>query len=177
MIEKQKKHKILVKRSFLSVAEDEVILPNNKETKRVYVMHPGASAILAMTKENEIILTKQYRYPIKAVSLEIPAGKNDVEGESFLEVAKRELEEETGYTSDNFERLCSYYPCVGYSDEILHIFIARDCYLLEEKLNQDSDEFVIPILKSKEEVKQMLKEKEFLDGKTIIALQYLFNTF
>ena len=175
MIETRKKRTILVKKSFLTLIEDEVILPNQKETTRLFVSHPGASAILAFTPDQQLILTKQYRYPIAQISLEIPAGKKDEDEVSFLTCAKRELEEETGYTSTDFELLGTYYPCVGYSDEILYLYVARNCELMLDKKNQDNDEFVEPVLMDLKQVKALLFSFGFKDGKTIIALYHYFN--
>ena len=171
VIEKQKKRHLLVKRSFLEVVEDEVILSDKKETRRVFVLHPGASAILAFTPEGDIILTRQYRYPIRQESIEIPAGKLDCLEEDPLCCAKRELEEETGYASNEFRLFQTYYPCVGYSDEILYIYIATNCYRVEQPRPQDSDECIETFLLSLDEAKAMLKRGSFRDGKTIIALQ------
>lgn len=171
MIEIQKSRKLLVKKSFITLYEDEVILPNQKTSHRLVVAHPGASAVLALTPDNRFIFTQQYRYPIQQITLEIPAGKKD-EGESFLTCAKRELEEETGYTSDELTWFGTFYPCVGYSDEILYLYLATNCYRVKNPLSQDEDECIEPILLTLDQIQQKLADFEFVDGKTIIALYH-----
>ena len=79
--------------SFMSVYEDDVILPNQKTSQRVYIKHPGGAAMLATTKDDQIILIKQFRYPLEEIIYEIPAGKMDIDGEDFKTCAIRELEE------------------------------------------------------------------------------------
>jgi len=161
----------------MDLYEDDVLLENNKETKRVFLKHPGASAIVALTKDNKLILTKQFRYPIDQVSIEIPAGKKDHNNEDFLLCAKRELEEETGYQSDNFKHVLTFNPCVGYSDEVIKIFLATNCYKVLNPKPMDEDEFIDILIVSKEEVKKLLSDGLIIDGKTIIAVQYFLMNF
>ena len=97
LFEKTISSKLVYSNSFLDLYEDEVLLQNNKKSKRIYAKHLGAAAVLPITKGGLIVLTKQYRYPIQSVSIEIPAGKKDFEGELGIDCVKRELEEETNY--------------------------------------------------------------------------------
>ena len=161
--------------SFMSVYEDDVILPNQKTSQRVYIKHPGGAAMLATTKDDQIILIKQFRYPLEEIIYEIPAGKMDVDGEDFKACAIRELEEETGYISDQIDFLYQIYPCVGYSDEIIEIYRAKQAYLKDHPKQSDEDEFVKPYLYTKDEVKNLLLKGEIKDGKTIIAIQSWLN--
>ena len=163
--------------SFMDLYEDEVILPNQKRTGRVYIKHPGAAAILPIDSKGNIILTRQFRYPIHAVSLEIPAGKKDDLHEDPKDCAIRELEEETGYVSSHVEHLVMIYPCLGYSDEIIDLFIAKDCRKIEHPKPQDEDECVETVLLTVEEAKNLIKNHQIHDGKTIIALQHYFLFF
>lgn len=158
----------------MDLYEDEVILPNQKQTGRVYIKHPGASAILPIDQAGNIILTKQYRYPIHQISLEIPAGKKDDINEDPKVCAIRELEEETGYVSSDVTHLVLIYPCLGYSNEIIDLYLAKECIKIENPKPQDEDECVETVLFTVEEAKELIKNHQIHDGKTIIALQHYF---
>ncbi|MCF7926882.1 MAG: NUDIX hydrolase [Candidatus Izimaplasma sp.] len=160
---------------FMELFEDDVLLPNNKQTKRIYIKHGGAAAVLPITKTGDIILVEQYRYPIKQVSLEIPAGKKDTKEEQGIDCVKRELEEETGYQSSAFSFLLKTHTCVGYSNELIELYMAEDCYEVQTPIQADDDEFINVRKFTKEEVKTLLKDNSITDSKTIIALQYYLN--
>lgn len=170
MKEKTKSSKIVYQGKFMHLLEDQVILPDSSEGERVFIKHPGGASILPITKDNRLILVYQYRYPIQAVSLEIPAGKKDKQNESNMACAKRELEEETGYASDDITLLYTIHPCVGYSDEILDIFIARNCVPIIHPKSMDVDEFIEVELFTAEQAKNLLDTKRITDAKTIIAI-------
>ncbi len=169
-----KKTHIVHQGSFIDVYEDDVILPSEKPGKRLYVKHPGGSGILAITPDNKVVLVKQYRYAIHENLLEIPAGKRDHD-EDFLSTAKRELMEETGYGSNAFSLLTMIYPTPGYSDEVIHIFLAKNVYLLPEKSSGDDDEFITIELVDLTTIKTLLSSQKIKDSKTLIALQYYLN--
>lgn len=174
MEEKKISSKKVYECPILDLYEDQVEVPNGNIAQRVYVKHKGAACILPITKEGKIILTKQYRYPVGKIMIEIPAGKKDEITESGIDCAKRELEEETGYQSDHFEHLYDIHNCIGYSDEMIEVFIAYDCYKVENPLTQDEDEFVENMIVSVEEAKDLLSSKLLTDVKTIVALQAYF---
>ncbi len=175
--EKQLNHELLYECNFLKLYRDEVLLPNEKTSSRVYIMHNSAAAVLPITTEGKILLVKQYRYPIRSESIEIPAGKKDFLYEAGLDCARRELEEETGYVSEDFELLRNIHSCVGYSNEMIEIFIAKNCVKKENPAHSDEDEFLELMETSIEEVKAMLKMGMITDAKTLIALQqYLLMT-
>lgn len=175
MKETTMKHKKKYECSFLTLYEDDVLLFNGKKGKRVVINHPGGACVLPVLPDGKIILTKQFRYPIKQVTIEIPAGKKDDINEDSLACAIRELEEETGYASDHIEHMYTLHPCLGYSDEKLDIFIARDCYKVIQPKPMDDDENIDLLIVDIPEIKQMLKDKVITDGKTIIALQYILS--
>ncbi|PKK99216.1 MAG: ADP-ribose pyrophosphatase [Tenericutes bacterium HGW-Tenericutes-2] len=172
MIEKTKSSKKIYEGNFISFYEDEVYLPNGNTSQRVLLKHPGAASILAITKDKKIILTKQYRYPIQKISLEIPAGKKDHPTEDGLTCAMRELEEETGYQSSNYKKIFTFHPAVGFCDEVLDIFIAYDCEKIEKPASPDADEFIEVEYIERNQINNLLKSGAITDGKTIIALQY-----
>lgn len=157
----------------LDVLEDDVLLPNDKEAKRVVINHNGGACVLPITIDKKIILTKQYRYPVKDFSIEIPAGKKDTPNESGIDCVKRELEEETKYQSNNITHLYDSFNAIGYSNEMIEMFLAEDCYLVDNPLPADEDEFIDILILSIDEVKELIKNKTIKDMKTILA----FHTY
>jgi ADP-ribose pyrophosphatase len=163
--------------SFLKLYEDEVKLDQGKTAQRVVLQHPGGASVLPITESGQIVLTKQYRYPIRSLSIEIPAGKKDHKDEDGLTCAKRELEEETGYVSNDWELMFSFHPCVGYSDEKLDIFIAKHCTLKPQPKPMDEDEEIDLMMVDPCDVEKLIQSNIITDGKTIIALQYYLIHF
>jgi len=170
--EERVSHKLKYHCSFLDLYEDEVRLPNGKLTSRVYIEHLGAAAVLPITKDNKVVLTKQFRYPIGQVSLEVPAGKKDEKGEESILCAKRELEEETSYVSENLIFVQRIYNCLGYSNEAIDLFLALDCTYKEDAKSADEDEFIERVVLSIDECKKLLKEGSLTDVKTALLLQH-----
>lgn len=109
----------------LHVKCDTVRLPNGKEATRDCIVHEGAAAVIALLPNENIVLVKQYRYPIGQITLEIPAGKLE-NLEDPLNCAKRELQEETGYVAEKYTKLLSLATTVGFSNEIIHIYLAEN---------------------------------------------------
>lgn len=159
-------------RGIMGFNVDTVRLVNGKTSIREYILHPGACGILPIIGDN-IVLVEQYRYPVHSVVLEIPAGKMK-KGQTPLACAKAELSEETGYTTKNIKKLITFNPSCAFSDEVLHIFMAKD--LKEGQVHLDEDEFVnikvIPLSKAYE----MVRKGKIKDAKTIVALMY-YKTF
>jgi len=170
--EKKLKSKQIYKCFFMELFEDDVLLPNEKKSKRIYVKHEGAAAVLPITEDNKVVLVKQFRYPINSITIEVPAGKKDSIGEEGLLCAKRELEEETGYQSENIVYFQDFYSCVGYSSEMIELFIAVDCYKVDNPIQCDDDEFIEILELSRAEVKELLLEGKITDSKTLALLQY-----
>lgn len=136
---------------------------------REIVEHPGAVVILAVNDDNKIVMVKQFRKPANKVMLEVPAGKIDP-GEEPLEAAIRELREETGYTSSEIVKLFSFFPSVGYSEEVLHLYLAKG--LKPGKTDFDDNEAIDVELWDLNRLYQMIKDDEIQDAKTMIAILY-----
>ena len=152
----------------LQVYRDEIRLPNGSDSVRELIRHVGAVCVVAMTDENEVIIEKQYRYPFGRVLTELPAGKLDSPDEDPLDAAKRELKEETGYTAEKWKYLGVCYPTVAYSDEVIHLYLARGLTAGDQAL--DEDEFLhykkVPLRTLLEDI----MNNKIEDGKTQIAL-------
>ena len=151
---------------------DEISLPNGQPAIREYLGHPGAAAVLPFLDQRNIILVKQYRYPVGRYTYEIPAGKLD-SGESPVDCIKRELEEETGYKAKRIEKMLDFYPTTSFSNEILHIFAAFG--LVKGDSHPDEDEFVSTKIFDFKKAVNMVKSGEIMDSKTVIALLYFDN--
>jgi ADP-ribose pyrophosphatase len=151
---------------FLKVDEVRVELPSGKVAYRDVVRHPGAVAIIAVSESNQVLLVRQYRTALERVVLEIPAGKLEA-GEDCEACARRELAEETGYAAHRMRYLAPIAIAAGYSDEIIHLFLATD--LEQGQANPDEDEFVTcewwPL---KDLIAEVLDGK-IEDSKTVIA--------
>ncbi|MCY9376590.1 ADP-ribose pyrophosphatase [Bacillus sp. T17B1] len=151
---------------------EDVELPNGKTSKREIVKHPGAVAILAVTDEGKIIMVKQFRKPLERAIVEIPAGKLE-KGEEPEYTALRELEEETGYTAKKLTKITAFYTSPGFADEIVHVFLAEELSVLEEKRELDEDEFVEVMEVTLEDALKLVESREVYDAKTAYAIQYL----
>lgn len=157
----------IYKGKIISLVKDTITLPNGKTAIREVILHNGASAIVPIDDEGNILLVRQYRQPIQKELLEIPAGLLE-KGEEPLECAKRELEEETGYKAKEFSHLCSMYSAVGFSTEKIHIFLATGLY--EGKQSLDEDEFVNVEKYSLDEAIDMILDGRIEDGKTVSGI-------
>ncbi len=149
---------------------DEVSLKDGTISKRICIDHPQAAAIVPLISDNELIMVKQYRYALKRETLEIPAGKID-KGESAEECIKRELAEETGYEAKVIKWLYTYAPAVGYSNELIHLYLGSDLEKSGNKVNEGeiSSLEILTI----DEVLGMIRNHEIIDSKTIIALAFV----
>ena len=105
LIEKKLTSEDIFDGNLLHVKRDTALLPNGEQATREWIKHPGASAVIPYLPDGQIILVRQYRYPVQRVTLEIPAGKLDGPDEDPYVCAVRELSEETGYTAKTIEKL------------------------------------------------------------------------
>jgi ADP-ribose pyrophosphatase len=155
---------------FLKVTRDRIKLPDGSESQREFIRHPGAVVILPLLPDGRVLLERQFRYPNDRVFIEFPAGKIDP-GEDPLATAKRELEEETGYTASAWNFVCTIHNAIAYSDEHLDIFLARDLTAGQAKL--DEGEFLELFTATVPELLDMVRKGEITDVKTIIGTFWL----
>lgn len=152
----------------LHVYHDRVLLPSGREGGRDYIKHLGAVCIVPVTDNNEIIVERQFRYPLNMVITEIPAGKLDSPEEDRLSAAKRELHEETGLTADEWTDLGVFYSAVAYSTEKITMYMARGLHQGEQKLDQD--EFLNLQTVPLSELVDQVMAGEIVDVKTQAAI-------
>jgi len=157
----------IYKGSLLDVRRDEVSLPNGKTSSREYIKHPGAACIIPVLPDGKIALIKQYRYPVQSEMIELPAGKLDP-GEEPEDCARRELEEEIGYSAGKLTFVCNIHPAIGFASEKMWIYLAED--LVKTTENTDHDEFLEIMPTSLAEAVKMVWDGKITDVKTIIGL-------
>lgn len=146
---------------------DTVRLPNGKPATREYMNHPGAVGVVPFLDRNTIVMVRQYRHPVREVTLELPAGKIDPR-ESVLTCIKRELAEETGYTAAKFKPLIKYWPTPAFADEVLYLYVATG--LKEGKIHADEDEFLEVVKVPFKKAVAMVRSGKIRDSKSVIAL-------
>jgi ADP-ribose pyrophosphatase len=153
--------------SLLKVKRDEVRLPNGGTAVREYVEHPGAAMVIALLDSGELLLERQYRYPLRRHMIELPAGKIDP-GEPPLETARRELREETGYTASEWRHAATIHLAIGYSDERIEIFLARG--LKHEGAKLDDEEFLEVLSAPLATALEWVREGKITDAKSVSGL-------
>lgn len=151
----------------LQVRRDLVRLPDGASTEREYIEHPGAVMIIPLLETGELVMERQYRYPLRRDILELPAGKIDA-GEQPLACARRELLEETGFVASTWRYIGTTHPVVGYSDERIEIFLAQG--LTHQGASLDDGEhlevFKLPLATALDWV----REGRITDAKTVVGL-------
>ena len=167
MKEKTLHSKCVFKGSLLDVRNDEVIFPSGSKSTREWINHPGAVCCIPVLENGDICLIKQYRYAIRKYVIELPAGKLEI-GETPIDCAKRELEEEIGFEAKRIQFLTMFYPAVGFVNEEMHLFFAED--LKKTNTNLDEDEFIELIPKTLDQAVEMIYSGDITDAKTIIGL-------
>jgi len=157
----------LAQGSLLTVKQDVVRLANGNVSQREYVLHPGAVVIVPILSNGNVVLERQFRYPLHQVFIELPAGKIDPD-EDVLKTGQRELLEETGYAARNWVKLGVQHPCIGYSNEVIHIYLATSLATGEHQ--RDEDEMLEVFDMKLEQCLEMIHNGEITDSKTIVAL-------
>lgn len=147
--------------------EHDIELPDGRSFTLGVLAHPGASAVVPLLDDRRVLLLRQYRYAVRQTLWEVPAGKLDP-GETPEAGAVRELEEETGYVADSLVSLGSVFVTPGYSDERIHLYLARG--LREGTRAHAPDESIHCTELPLERAIRMAEEGEIADAKTVIAL-------
>jgi ADP-ribose pyrophosphatase len=148
--------------------KERVTLTNGVTVDMEVIRHPGAAAIVPLTAQGGVIMLRQYRHAVGGSLWEIPAGTMDEDDASPLACARRELVEETGFSAATWDTLGELTPVPGYSDERIHLFLARDLSPAAQDL--DADEIVAVHTLPMDEVRQMVFDGRITDAKTIAGL-------
>lgn len=168
--EKTLSSKQVYKGRFLKIEQDEVQGPDGQVYTREYILHPGAAMMIPLLANGNVIMIHQYRHAVKKVCLEFPAGKRDP-GEQTKTTAKRELLEETGYEAREWSFLTTIHPVIGYSNEHIDLYLARD--LIQLQAQPDQGEFVEVIEVHPKELMKLVLSGEVSDVKTQIGAFWL----
>jgi ADP-ribose pyrophosphatase len=144
-----------------------VQLPDGKHTVREYIRHPGACMMIAFLDERTILMERQYRYPLHRHFIELPAGKME-QGEDPLETAQRELREECGYEAREWRHLATLHPCIGYADEHIELYLARDLTHVGHAL--DEGEFLQVFQVTIDEALQWVRDGRITEAKAVTGL-------
>jgi ADP-ribose pyrophosphatase len=152
---------------FLKLRRDEVRLPDGAPAWREYVEHPGAVMMMAFLDDETVLFERQYRYPMRRHFIELPAGKLEPD-EPPLATARRELVEECGYEAADWWHLTTLHPCVGYSNEVIEIYGARNLTHVGACLDQGEHLEVFPA--RVEDALEWVREGLITDTKTIVGL-------
>lgn len=155
---------------FIDLRRDRVRLPDGREAAREYVVHPGAVMIVAILPDGQLVMERQYRYPVRQTMIEFPAGKLDA-GEGGLACAQRELLEETGYRAQRWAKAGIMHPVIGYATEIIEIWFADGLSLGERHL--DDGEFLDVFTATADELDQWMQQGQLTDAKTIVGMMWL----
>ena len=151
--------------------EEVIILPNGKRTVAGIIQHPGSSAIVPVREDGSVVMILQYRPAIRGFVWEIPAGCMDP-GEDPLTCAKRELQEESGYAGNRFQKVGEIWVAPGYSTECIHLFLATE--LTPWGSHLDEDEFLSVHFFPFFRVVEMVERNEIKDAMTMIAIQMAY---
>ncbi len=162
------KRELAYEGTVVNVYKDYMEFENGGTAVWDYIHHNGAAAVIPVLGDGKILMVRQFRNALDREILEIPAGKLDYIGEPWMECARRELEEETGYRSNNLEWLLTIRTTVALCNERIEIYLARDLEPSKQKL--DEDEYVAVEAYTVEELKEKIYAGEIEDSKTIAAV-------
>ena len=154
--------------AIIDVYRDYMQFSNGNTEEWDYIHHRGAAAVVPVTDDGRIIMVRQYRNALERFTLEIPAGALDDPEEPGINCSARELEEETGYRSENLEWLITLRTTVAFCNERIEVYVAKN--LVPSKQHLDPNEFVNVELHTVEELKQMIFDGEIEDSKTVASI-------
>jgi ADP-ribose pyrophosphatase len=165
----------IYKGRIVDLSVDTVRFPDGSTGELEMIRHSGASAVLPFLSDPagndpQILLIRQYRYAADGPLLEVPAGRPDVAGEPWEDVARRELREETGLTAGELTHLTTIYTTPGFTDERIHLFLASN--LEAGKQSLDRDEFLETVTLNLSDALEMIRDGEITDAKTICTILY-----
>lgn len=148
--------------------QDTIEVDGNHTVIWDFIKHKGAAAVVPVTENGKILMVRQYRNALDRYTLEIPAGALDAEDEPGRDCAARELEEETGYRSDDLEWLITLRTTVAFCNERIEVYVAKN--LIPSKQHLDEDEFIDLKAYSLDELKEKIFNGEIEDAKTVASL-------
>jgi ADP-ribose pyrophosphatase len=167
-IVKRLKRELVYKGTVIDMYKDTVQVQNGHIAEWDFIAHKGAAAVVPVLDDGRILMVKQYRNALDRMTIEVPAGGRDTPDEPYITCASRELEEETGYASDELEFLISVQTTVAFCNEKIDVFVARNLKKTHQHL--DEDECVDVEAFDVDELINMIYAGKLQDGKTIAAI-------
>lgn len=165
---KRIERKLIQKGSIIDFYKDSIQLPDGKVVQWDFIKHKGAAAVVAVRDDGKLLMVRQYRNALDRYTLELPAGGRDSEDEPTLQCAARELEEETGYKSDDLTHLLTLRTTVAFCDELIDVYVAKN--LKPSKQRLDEGEYINVEAYTIDELCEMVYAKEIQDSKTVSAI-------
>jgi len=167
--------KIVYKNPWLQLREDTVIRPDGKKGKYGIVERPPVNFIIAKDKDKSIFFIKEYRYPVKKIILQLPAGTTDKNKRALIS-AKQELLEETGLRAKNWKKIGKFYIGPGHESIYTNVFLAKELTLVKNKPYRPGDELILKVIKLPiAKIKQLIKLGKIECGITLAALNLYFS--
>lgn len=159
----------------IKLSVDTVRFPDGSTGELEMIRHPGAAAVLpvvgsAAEKDPDVLILRQYRYAGGGYLYEVPAGLPLGPDEAWDDCALRELEEETGYRATKLTPLTRILTTPGFTDEVIHLYVAEGLVPGESKL--DEDEFVEVLRMPLSRVLSMIHSGEIRDCKTVATVLF-----
>lgn len=161
------------KGTILSMYADTISVPNGNTAVWDFIEHHGAAAVVPVMDDGRILLVRQYRNSVDRYTLEIPAGGLNGKDEPTKTAAARELEEETGYASDNLELLVSIVTAIAFCNEVIDVYVAKN--LVKTQQHLDEDEYIDVEAYTPEEIAEMIYSGKIQDSKTVAAVMAYIN--
>ena len=169
------KRELIHKGAIIDIYKDYVRTPAGHVAEWDFIGHKGAAAVVPVTEDGKLLMVRQYRNAIDRYTIEIPAGGRDSLEEETVVCAARELEEETGFRSENLELLIRLKTAVAYCNEFIDVYVARD--LIPSRQHLDEDEFINVQAFSLEELCQRIYAGEIQDAKTVAAIMAFYGKY
>lgn len=160
--------RLVQKGAIIDYYKDTIAVPNGHVVEWDFIKHQGAAAVVPVTDDGRILMVRQYRNALDRYTLEIPAGGLNGPDEPTKLAAARELEEETGYRSDDLELLISINTTVAFCNEKIDIYLARNLKASHQHL--DEDEYIDVQAMDVAELIQMIYDCRIMDAKTVSAI-------
>lgn len=172
---KRLSRELVYKGAIIDLYKDRVQAPDGNVQDYDFIGHKGAAAVMPVTDEGKILMVRQYRNALDRFTIEIPAGGLDGVDEPGIVCAARELEEETGYKSDNLEHLITVRTTIAFCNEKIEIYVARNLEKSHQHL--DEGEFVEAEEYTIDELVKMVYEGKIEDAKTVSSIMAYYNKF
>lgn len=172
---KRLNRELVYKGHIIDMYKDTVKIPNGNIAEWDFIGHKGAAAVLPVLKNGNVLMVRQYRNALDRYTLEIPAGGLESPDEPMINCAARELEEETGYKSDNLEMLLSLHTTVAFCNEKIEVFLARN--LVKTSQHLDEDEYIDVEEHSIEELLEAVYSGKIEDSKTVSAILAYYSKY